>query len=246
MKLFIIITLLTASINTYATTEKPEDIVNIKDIIPNIDLDIRYHSDKNFLGVIVDAYRAPKCFLHKDAAQSLKLAQQKLKKLNLKLFIYDCYRPQDSVNHFVRWAKDLSDTKMKHIFYPEVKKNQLFSSGYIAARSGHSRASTIDLSIIQINADVNKIKKLHLRDCRKSISKEAKNLGVIEMGSTYDCFDSLSHTQNSSISEEAKFNRNLLKKTLENVGFKNYSKEWWHFTYKGETYPNIYFNFPIE
>ena len=182
----------------------------------------------------------------KKAATSLAEVQKKLADYNLELIIYDCYRPQMAVNHFVRWAKDLQSKEMKLVFYPEVNKDKLFSSGYIASRSGHSKGNTVDLGIIVKGSSVDQIKEIPLRDCRTKITKAEKSLGVIDMGTHYDCFDEKSHTNNQMISTESRENRNILVRTMKDFGFRNYSKEWWHFSHRENAYPQTFHNFLVE
>ena len=143
------------------------------------------------------------------------------KQLSLKIF--DGYRPQKAVDHFVRWVQVLKDTLMKAQFYPKVKKNNLLKNGYIAERSGHSRGSTIDLTIINI-----------------------KTGKALDMGSAYDFFGIQSHPLYQNISKKQKNNRMLLRNTMLNHGFTPYENEWWHFTLKKEPFPNTYFTFPIS
>ena len=224
----------------------PQDFVEIKKIIPNIKLDMRYFSSRNFIGKKIDGYEASKCYLQRSSAEALKKVQKGLINLGLELYIYDCYRPQMAVDHFVRWAIDQSDTKMKSLFYPDVPKTELFKRGYIAEKSGHSKGNTIDLGLIKIGSNINKLKKLKLNDCRKPLNKKALALGLLDMGTQYDCFDSLSHTRDTRISSKVKRNRLILKGIMEINGFKNYSKEWWHFSFKVNSYPNTYHNFKVQ
>ncbi len=128
--------------------QMPADFVRVTDVIPDVVLDIRYYGHNNFLGTPVDGYKAPVCILHKDAALALKQVQEALVPFGLGLMIFDGYRPQQAVDHFVRWAADVSDTRMKDAYYPDVDKKDLFALGYIAEKSGHSRGSTVDLTLI--------------------------------------------------------------------------------------------------
>jgi D-alanyl-D-alanine dipeptidase len=153
----------------------------------------------------------------------LKLVQQNLIKQGYSLKIFDSYRPQQAVNHFVRWAKVLSDTLMKREYYPKVPKRELFKRGFIASKSGHTRGSTIDLTIVDIKTN-----------------KE------IDMGSAYDFFGEKSHPYYKNITEKQKGNRMLLRRLMLKNNFKPYENEWWHFTLKNEPFPKTYFNFPVE
>ena len=230
----------------YFSQNIPEGFVEIREIIPDVSLDLRYLTNHNFLGVPVDGYRTEKCYITKAAADSLAKVQEELRKFNLSLKIYDAYRPQRAVDHFVRWAKDLSDTLTKKEFYPTVDKSRLFVDGYIAEKSGHSRGSTIDLTIVPIplpyqpEFDIN-----NQCECFESTDKRFKD-NSIDMGTGFDCFHSLSHTENINLTPQQRANRILLKSLMNKYGFKNLAEEWWHFTLRNEPYPSTYFDFIIE
>ena len=192
-------------------------------MIPDAILEIRYHSTFNFVGDRIDGYDEPCALLTREAALALKEASDDLMAQGYRIKIYDAYRPQDAVNHFVRWAKDLGDTRMKEYFYPEVDKSQLFSSGYIAKRSGHSRGSTVDITLFDL-----------------STGKDA------DMGGTFDYFGDASHYEYKKLTPEQKNNRLILRKAMTAHGFKPISTEWWHFTLIDEPYPDTYFNFPVS
>ena len=230
----------------YFSQNIPEGFVEIREIIPDVSLDLRYLTNHNFLGVPVDGYRTEKCYITKAAADSLAKVQEELRKFNLSLKIYDAYRPQQAVDHFVRWAKDLSDTLTKKEFYPTVDKSRLFVDGYIAEKSGHSRGSTVDLTIVPIplpyqpEFDIN-----NQCECFESTDKRFKD-NSIDMGTGFDCFHSLSHTENIKLTPQQRANRLLLKSLMDKYGFKNLAEEWWHFTLRNEPYPNTYFDFEIK
>ena len=209
--------------NEISPIENNDGFVDVKEFIPSVQLDIRYYTDQNFVGSRIDGYDAPKCFLMREAAVALKNVQEKLVRNRQSLKIFDCYRPQRAVDHFVRWAKDLNDQKMKSRYFPSIDKKNLFVDGYIAAKSGHSRGSTIDLTIIDLNSN-----------------KE------LDMGTDFDFFDPLSHTLNSRISKSQYDNRIALKNLMEQNGFKNLKEEWWHFTLNNETNPDKYFDFNVK
>lgn len=225
----------------------PEGFVDIQKVIPNVLLDIRYYGPHNFVGQKVDGYIAPKCVLTKQAAEALAKVQNDLELHSLSLKIYDCYRPQRAVNHFVRWAKEIDNTKTKKEFYPNVDKANLFKDGYIDSKSGHSRGSTIDLTIVPLPAPIQQdyVPGQKLSECYLPAAKRFGD-NSIDMGTGFDCFHELSHTTNKNISDQQKNNRLLLKKLMEKHGFKNYDLEWWHYTLKNEPYPNTYFDFGIE
>jgi D-alanyl-D-alanine dipeptidase len=200
-----------------------DGFVDVKEVIPSVQLDIRYYTADNFVGLRIDGYDAPKCFLTREAAVALKNVQAELTRNGQSLKIFDCYRPKQAVDRFVRWAKDLSDQKMKSKYYPSIDKENLFKNGYIAAKSGHSRGSTLDLTIIDLESNQE-----------------------LDMGTGFDFFDTLSHTVNSRIMKSQQDNRIALKSVMERNGFKNLEEEWWHFTLQNEPYPDKYFDFEVK
>ena len=209
-----------------ATEGLPEGFVYVEEVIPNIRVELRYLTDDNFIGRPVDGYIKSRCILTMEAAHSLKKIQEELNRFDLGLKIYDAYRPQRAVSHFVRWAKDLGDVKMKRAYYPHVKKAELFRKGYIAARSGHSRGSAVDVTIVSI--------------------KESEGGGEVDMGTGFDLFDPKSWPENTSMGADQRTHRLLLRTLMTKHGFQPYSKEWWHFTLEKEPYPDAYFDFPVE
>jgi D-alanyl-D-alanine dipeptidase len=225
----------------------PDNFIDIQKVIPDVVLDIRYYSPHNFVGERVDGYLAPKCFLTTDAAQALASIQKDLVPYSLTLKIYDCYRPQRAVNYFVRWAKDIENTKTMREFYPTIDKRNLFKDGYIAEKSGHSRGSTVDLTIVPLPAPIQAdyIPGQKLSECYLPAEHRFPD-NSIDMGTGFDCFHELSNTENKNIGRQQKNNRLLLKSLMEKHGFKNYDMEWWHYTLKNEPYPDTYFNFVIE
>ncbi len=242
--LFIILSI---PFTSFGEAKYPPGFVDIKEVIPSVILDIRYFTPHNFLGTRVDGYHSPKCILTKEAAQALLRVQKDLEKFHLSLKVYDCYRPQRAVGHFVRWAKDIEDTKTKEEFYPTVDKRDLFKDGYIAERSSHSRGSTVDLTIVPVPVPGQEVYKegQKLYACFLSADKRFKD-NSIDMGSGFDCFHELSHTANPNIGFQQRANRLLLKTLMERYGFENYNLEWWHYTLKNEPFPDTYFDFPIE
>jgi D-alanyl-D-alanine dipeptidase len=202
----------------------PEGFVYLNEIIPNMQLELRYMTTHNFLGVQVDGYEMERCIITKEAALALKKIQEELNAYKLGIKIFDTYRPQRAVDHFVRWAKALDDTLAKSEFYPTVDKADLFEKGYIASKSSHSRGSTVDLTIINL-AD----------------GKE------LDMGSNFDYFGKLSWVHTTEpITAEQQSNRMLLQTLMDKHGFNNYSAEWWHFTLRNEPFPDTYFDFPVK
>lgn len=228
------------------TQQIPEGFVEIREIIPDIILDLRYLTEHNFLGVPVEGYNSEKCYITNAAADSLLKVQQELKRFGFSLKIYDAYRPQKAVDHFVEWAKDLADTITKKEFYPTIDKSRLFIDGYIAEKSGHSRGSTIDLTIVPLPLSSQPEFEMNNQcECYRQIDERFRD-NSIDMGTGFDCFNELSHTENPSLSYQQRANRLLLVSLMEKYGFKNLSEEWWHFTLKNEPFPDTYFNFNIE
>lgn len=204
----------------------PSDFVYLQEIDPSIQQEIRYATAHNFIGKPIPGYKTATCILTKPAAVALSHVQKTLKKSGLSLKVYDCYRPQQAVDAFVTWSKQPQTQRMKAEFYPHVEKADLFKLGYIAEKSGHTRGSTVDITIV-------------------SLPKKHTKAKEIEMGTPYDYLDPLSHNDNTSVSDAAQHNRQFFKTQMEQAGFTAYQPEWWHFTLKEEPYPDTYFNFPI-
>jgi D-alanyl-D-alanine dipeptidase len=218
-----IVTFLLCITCTVIYAQLPRGFVYVEAIIPDLDVELRYCTSNNFVGKPIDGYNANTLILTQQTANALKKVHEALKEQNLCLKVYDGYRPQRAVNYFMVWARDLNDTINKHKFYPDVEKQHLFKEEYIASRSGHSRGSTVDLTIVDGNTGI-----------------------PIDMGSIYDFFGRESWVDYENISEEQKHNRQLLQDIMLRFGFRNYLKEWWHFTLKDEPFPNTYFDFVVE
>lgn len=245
--LFALIIIFLCAVPVWAQKERPDGFVDIREVIPSIHLDIRYYGSHNFLGTRVEGYNKPLCLITRQAAEALKNVQDELRQFSLSLKIYDCYRPQRAVDHFVRWAKDIKDTKTKKEFYSTIDKQNLFRDGYIASKSSHSRGSTVDLTIVPLPAPAQEkyTAGQPLYACFLPAKKRFKD-NSIDMGTGFDCFHELSHPDNPKIGLQQRVNRLLLKTLMDKHGFNNYAKEWWHFTLRNEPYPNTYFDFPIE
>lgn len=199
------------------------DFVEVTEVVPDVILEIRYYSTYNFVGARIDGYERPLALLTRQAADSLKAVNDELKRNGYRLKIWDAYRPQRAVNHFIRWAEDISDTAMKAVFYPMVDKSRLFEEGYIFARSSHSRGSTIDLTLVDA-----------------ATGKE------LDMGSPFDWFGEESHPDYRCKLYMQSYNRLLLRDAMKRHGFVGLDSEWWHFTLQDEPYPETYFDFPIR
>lgn len=226
--------------------ERPERFVSLDEIDLTIELDIRYYTSNNFVGRPIKGYLRPKCLLTREAAVALVQAQRKANLAGYSLKVYDCYRPQRAVSDFAEWARDVRDTKMQHRFYPAVPKSELFLRGYIAEKSGHSRGSTVDVTLVPLGSRQLQGDPAAARfDCRSPVSRRYPD-NSIDMGTGYDCFDELAHTENPKVGETAMRNRQRLKSILESAGFVNYDKEWWHYTLGDEPFPDAYFDFVVE
>lgn len=244
--IFIIITTSISPAQEKSLTDLTDGFVDIKEIAPTIIVDMRYYTEHNFVGTQVDGYNSPRCILTREAAEALSKVQAELLTFGMSLKVYDAYRPQKAVDHFVRWAKDMTDTLTKREFYPEVSKKNLFRDGYIAYKSSHSRGSACDVSIVLLpdkgQADYDRNNQVK---CTEPVGKRYGD-NSIDMGTGFDCFCELSHTANPDITTQQKIHRLLLKSLMEKYGFENYEKEWWHFTLKNEPYPDTYFDFDIN
>lgn len=210
-------------IETIKAYQIPKDFVYVDDIIPNIIIDAKYYTEDNFIGKKINGYEGNLAILTIQASEALKNVQNDLNSKGLGLKIFDAYRPQMAVDHFVSWAADSTDTLMKDEHYPDIKKSALFSSGYIARKSGHSRGSTIDLTIINLTTNEE-----------------------FDMGTSFDLLGVQAHFYYDNLSKEQKNNRQLLKSTMEKYGFRYYKNEWWHYTLNNEPYKNKYFNFEVK
>ena len=220
-KIFLFFTLI-ISIFSFGQ-DLPKGFVYLSNIDKTIQSELRYFSSNNFIGKKIDGYNDNCVIVTKETAEALHNVQQILIKKGLSLKIFDTYRPQQAVNHFVRWAKVLDDTLMKKQYYPDVPKSELFKRGYIASKSGHSRGSTVDLTIVDLKTN-----------------KE------LDMGSPFDFFGKKSHPLSKKIGVDQKKNRFILRKVMIENNFRPYKNEWWHFTLRNEPFPTTYFNFPIE
>ena len=223
-------------------TMDSSQFVNITDVVPDAILEIRYFSTYNFVGARIDGYLEPTALLTRVAADSLRAVSDDVLRQGYRLKIYDAYRPQKAVDHFVRWAANLSATEMKAYFYPDLDKSVLFKQDYISAKSGHTRGSTVDLTLFDMATE-----------------KE------LDMGGTFDWFGPESHPDfcgnpatgeytgdNSksptgrSITAEQFAHRMILRRAMLAHGFKPLSSEWWHFTLRDEPFSNTYFTFPVK
>ena len=205
------------------TGGNPDGFVMLAEAVPDAILEPRYYSTYNFIGDRIDGHEEPCAILSKEAATALKAASDEAVRRGYRLKIYDAYRPQRAVAHCVRWSKDTSDTRMKQYFYPDLDKSVLFAKGYIAERSGHSRGSTVDLTLFDM--------------------KSGKEL---DMGGTFDWFGNESHPDWRGVTDTQFANRMLLREIMTAHGFKPIDEEWWHFTLNDEPYPDTHFDFSVK
>ncbi len=236
-----------AATSTDAPTVKsppPGSFVALHDIAPGIVQEMRYTGRHNFVGKRIRGYREATCLLTVPAARAVARVHRQLRRRGLGLKVYDCYRPQRAVNHFVEWAENLKDRRMKREFYPRVKKTRLFLDGYIAARSGHSRGSTLDLTIIRRPATPQPRYRPGARLVPCYFPGRFRD-NSLAMGTGFDCFDRRSHTLNPVVRGKARKNRLFLKGLMEKAGFKNLPEEWWHYTLRQEPFADTYFDFPV-
>jgi D-alanyl-D-alanine dipeptidase len=201
----------------------PSGFVDGAAVVDGLAVDMRYFGNNNFVGERIDGYEHARCVLSTQAAFALAAVQKNLAARGLGLKVFDCYRPQRAVAHFVRWAQKVDDVRRKSQFYPDVDKRDLFKDGYISERSGHSRGSTVDLTLV-----------------RRADGRE------LDMGSPFDFFSPKSWPTDRGVSPEAQRNRALLAEAMTAGGFRPYDKEWWHFTLVNEPFPETYFDFPVR
>lgn len=212
-----------SSLPSWAETisEDNSDFAEIGSVIDDAAFDIRYYSPNNFTGNKIDGYKAPRAYLTKEALGALAVAAQDLREQGYRLLIWDSYRPQKAVDNFVRWINDPEDIGDK-TFYPELQKSDLLAGRYIMEKSGHTRGSTVDLTIIK------------------------KDGGFVDMGGTFDLFSEVSHPDYPNLTDEQKNNRKILRDAMIKAGFNPLDSEWWHFTLNDEPFRDTYFNFDVE
>ena len=197
--------------------------VCVGEVIPDVLSDIRYYSSFNFIGERIDGYEEPVALLTREAARALKTVSDEAMGLGYRLKIFDAYRPQKAVDHFMRWARDPADIRMKRYFYPDLDKQDIIPRGYIAEHSGHSRGSTVDLTLFDMAAQQD-----------------------ADMGGTFDFFGERSHPDYAGVGETQHANRMLLQSLMVKHGFRPLAEEWWHFTLENEPWPDTYFTFPAR
>jgi D-alanyl-D-alanine dipeptidase len=205
-----------------AAQERPAAFVDAGMIVPGLIAEMRYATAHNFTARVVDGYEARRCLLTRQAAEALAAVARDLAPRGLVIKAFDCYRPTRAVANFVRWARDINDQAARAEFYPDVDKRTLFRDGYIASHSGHSRGSTIDMTLARADGT------------------------ELDMGTPFDFFSPRSWTADPTVTAEQHANRMVLVAAMRRRGFRNYDKEWWHYTLTPEPFPDTYFNFPVR
>ncbi|MQY14892.1 D-alanyl-D-alanine dipeptidase [Streptomyces sp. RB5] len=225
----------------------PPGFAALDDVAPTVLQDMRYAGPHNFTGAPVPGYDEPVCLLTRPAAEALARAQRALRRSGYSLKVYDCYRPRRAVDHFLRWAADPHDTRMRREFYPAVDKGRLFADRYLAAPSGHSRGSEVDVTLVPLGAPASARYRpgQRLVPCTAPDGERFADNSA-DMGTGYDCFDPLSRTLDPRAGDAAAANRALLARTLEREGFVNFPDEWWHFSFRPEPFPHTAFDFPVR
>ena len=193
----------------------------VYNVIDDAVYDMRYYSPYNFTGNKIRGYKAPVAYMTKEALSALSAAAADLRRQGYRILIWDTYRPQKAVDNFVEWINNPNDEGNK-CFYPDLKKSDLLKGNYIAAKSGHTRGSTIDLTIIKMDGS------------------------FVDMGGTFDLFSEVSHPDYKELTSEQINNRKILRDAMVKAGVEGIDSEWWHFTLKNEPYKDTYFNFDVE
>lgn len=224
----------------------PPGFVHLRAVDPSILQEVRYAGSHNFVGRPITGYEAPEIVLTREAAEALAKVQTDVRAMGYTLKVYDGYRPQRAVDDFVAWAADPDDDVMRAEFYPDVPKDRLIPEGYIAERSGHSRGSTVDLTLVALPpAETPRWAPGDpLRPCTAPAGERVPD-NSIDMGTGFDCFSEKSHHGSDAVSERARANREILRTAMERHGFEPYPQEWWHYTLADEPFPDTYFDFPI-
>ncbi|MDG4879834.1 M15 family metallopeptidase [Mesorhizobium sp. WSM4884] len=210
----------------------PAGFVRLADVDRSIRQDVRYAGRENFLHRRVDGYDAPVCILTEKAARALSSVQKAIGPKGLTLVVFDCYRPARAVADMREWTKQGGPPDPR--WYPTIGRGDLIAKGYVGELSSHSRGSTVDLAITAM-------------DKKSAIHPAcgAANTGTFDFGTGFDCFDPASETAHRPLAAEAAANRKMLVAAMLAAGFRNYAREWWHFTLVGEPFPKRRFDFPV-
>jgi D-alanyl-D-alanine dipeptidase len=199
------------------------DFVFVDESVPGIRWDAKYATWDNFTGKPVEGYFANRIVGTMALCAALQSAQEVAASLGFGLLLWDGYRPQRAVDSFLRWSRQAEDGRKKLRHYPNIDRPQMFQMGYVASQSGHSRGSTVDLTLFHLGSGE-----------------------LIQMGGDHDLMDPVSHHSAIGISPLEAKNRRTLCFIMEGCGFSSYECEWWHYSLRDEPYPNTYFDFPIR
>jgi D-alanyl-D-alanine dipeptidase len=224
----------------------PPSFVYLDQVAPSIEQAMRYAGAQNFTGAPVPGYTAPRCILTAVTAQALAAAQRELNVFGLGLRVYDCYRPQRAVDHFARWVQRPGTAATERTYFPGIDKSRVHASGYLAHHSGHSRGSTVDLTLVAWPAPAPTLAQGPTDGHCALPACQRQHDGSIDMGTAFDCFDPKAHTENATIASEARVMRLLLRQVMRRYGMINYRKEWWHFSFYAEPHKTTYFDFEVR
>jgi D-alanyl-D-alanine dipeptidase len=197
--------------------------VFLDEVLTGVRWDSKYATWDNFTGTPVDGYEVNRIVGSCDLAEALQAARTRADALGFGLLLWDAYRPQHAVNRFVEWSTEPEDGRTKQTFYPNIERAEMFSNGYVATRSGHSRGSAVDLTLYRLDTGE-----------------------LAPMGGRHDLMDERSHHGAPGISAREARNRHTLCSIMEQSGFRRYDREWWHYSLRNEPYPDTYFDFVIS
>ncbi|MFD1986421.1 M15 family metallopeptidase [Mesorhizobium newzealandense] len=210
----------------------PAGFVRLADVDPSIRQDIRYAGPDDFLHRKANGYDAPVCILTEQAAKALSGIQKAIAARGLTLIVFDCYRPARAVADMGEWTREGGPPDPQ--WYPRVKRGDLIAKGYVGELSSHSRGSTVDVAITRTD-----------RTSALKPACGAVDADTLDFGTGFDCFDPMSETAHPGLAGEAAANRKMLVDAMRAGGFKNYAREWWHFTLEHEPFAKQRFDFPI-
>jgi D-alanyl-D-alanine dipeptidase len=198
------------------------DFAFVDELVPGIRWDAKYATWDNFTGKPVEGYAANRIVGTHPLCEALRTARANAAELGFGLLLWDGYRPQRAVDSFTRWAQRPEDGRTKPRHYPNLDRDAIFERGYVATKSGHSRGSTVDLTLFHLDTG-----------------------DLAAMGGGHDLMDPVSHHGARGLTRLESGNRNRLRAVMEASGFLPYDTEWWHYTLRDEPYPDTYFDFPI-
>jgi zinc D-Ala-D-Ala dipeptidase len=198
------------------------DFAFVDELVPGIRWDAKYATWDNFTGKPVEGYLANRIVGTRALCAALGRAREAAVARGFGLLLWDGYRPQRAVDRFLQWSREPEDGRTKRRHYPRLDRAQMFERGYVAARSGHSRGSTVDLTLYHVATGE-----------------------LARMGGDHDLMDAISHHGARGVTDEESRNRAHLRSVMEACGFTAYDCEWWHYTLRDEPHPDTYFDFPV-